>query len=83
MALVIARICGPWTGSGTYGNEYRPMVFEEYQVQITVDVVGQANSNIIPPVNCYIADCVMDEIELDLIEADDDYTVFWSEPYAS
>ena len=74
-----AEVTTPWTGTGTMEDSNRPLIGDTYSLKKWEDTTGQPAENLQPDPNIYIIKIQCTEEVLNQIEADENYTVLWSE----
>ncbi len=71
-----------FVGSGIEGNPYRAQIGDDYALAWQ-DETGTDAAALIPATNAYIVEVVCSAAIKDLIEADSNYVVNWSEEVAN
>ena len=77
---MIAEVITAWESVTVTGREvFAPTINNNYTLLMCVDSTNQPAENLRPKPNLYIVQIECDEATLDLIEADPNYYVNWSE----
>ena len=76
-----ATVVGPWTGTGTLADPYRPMLAIDYPgIALWSDITGQPSANLIPSPASYTVQITVDDATLAAIQGDSAYVVLSAEP---
>lgn len=78
MALQRALVATPWTGNGTPGNAFRPLVADVFAVDWS-DWTGQGAANLVPSPNLFLVEVTADETVVQAIDADSRFEVLATE----
>lgn len=74
------QLLSPWIGDGTFGtNPYRPAFRDDYTYVRYADVTGQPGDQLPPSPNVLTLEALVDDAVFDVLEADTDYLILWSE----
>lgn len=74
-----AAVVGPWAGTGSRSDPYRPLLRVAYPAAQVQDVTGQPVANLRPSPNTVTVEVRVEDATLEAIEADARFLVLWSE----
>jgi hypothetical protein len=82
--MIYAEVLCEWSGDGlSRATANRPRILDDYPQDVYPykyeDVTGQETAQLTPDPNLFVIGITCEQTLLDLLEADPDYEVLWSE----